>query len=136
MRCLRHVLFRCPVNPHRLHFASFLGCFSMSPLSGQVVLLCPGFLQMLQNLVLLHIPLYGAFSLLVLGLPSFSFLHGATKPTSVFPGTSSRSGAPLHKSRLVPFRLRLPSVILSSKPRPSRSFSNGAMTARILEKHN
>lgn len=70
----------CPPMPQFLELAGMRGCFDTSPLSGQVVFLCPGSLQMLQNLVRLLIPSYGTFSLLEHGRSTQRFLLGADSP--------------------------------------------------------
>lgn len=71
----------CPFSTQFLHLAGLRGCFGISPLSGQVLRLCPCFWQIVQNLDLLLKPSYSAFSLLVVGRPISFHLAGGNNPT-------------------------------------------------------
>ena len=72
-------LRRCPTTPQFVHFDNFLGALGKSPRCGQVVHLCPCSLQIVQKRDLLSCCSYGALSLLVVGLPRFLSLSGASR---------------------------------------------------------
>ena len=81
---LVQVVRRCPSMPQFSHFLGLRGFLGASPLSGHIVRLSPSRLHMLQNLVRLLSPSYGAFSLQFVGLPTPLCFSGTVSPCRAF----------------------------------------------------
>ncbi|KAK1692923.1 hypothetical protein QYE76_009620 [Lolium multiflorum] len=69
-------------KPQFEHFASFRGFAAPGGRSGHVVLLWPGFLHTVQNLVRFEVASYGGLSRLFVSLPLLLFFDGASKAAS------------------------------------------------------
>ena len=130
---LVHVVRRCPSIPQFLHLPGFRGFFGISPLSGHVVFLCPSHRHMLQNLVLLLSPSYGAFSLLFVGLPGPRRFSGAVRHCMAFvlnefPALAqwSASRSAFSCSPLADILTSVIGITRSSKASPSRFSGKGA----------